>query len=350
MKRKKLPFVQTFVDRHRKKVRHYFRRRGWPRVPLPGSYGSPEFLAAYEAAFNGIPRQIGSNRTLPGTMGALIVAYYESAEFKGLAPETQRTYRNLMERLREQHGDKGVASLEAKHIRRILDTLSDKPGAAYNVRRAFRVLMRFAVERGWRKDNPALAIRKPKGRSGGYRTWTEAEIEAFEAKWPHGSRERLALALLLHTGQRRSDVVRMGRQHLKDGFLHVRQQKTGTSLAIPVSPELKQALQTAPNGLTFLVTKAGKPFEPESFTNWFVKAAQAAGLPKGLSPHGLRKAAATRLAEAGCSAHEIMSITGHKSLSEVATYTSAASQAKLAVTAMKTVAKAKQRTKRVKPT
>jgi integrase len=112
---------------------------------------------------------------------------------------------------------------------------------------------------------------------------------------------------------------------------------------IPVHARLKEALDGTPrDNLTFLLTAQGKPFTPAGFTNWFRDCAVAAELPKGLSPHGLRKAICRRLAEAGCTPHEIMAISGHQTLKEVTRYTVAADRAKLAQRAM---AKARPRTK-----
>jgi len=195
-------------------------------------------------------------------------------------------------------------------------------------------------------DDPTRGIRGAKINSDGYRTWSEADIEAFEARHPVGSRARLALALLLYTAQRRSDVVRMGRQHVRDGALSVRQQKTGRSLEIPVHPALQAILEATPsNHLTFLTTQAGKPFSPAGFTNWFRDMCNEAGLPRGTSAHGLRKAACRRLAEAGCSANLIAAVSGHRSLREVQRYTEAVDQARMARSAMEKVT----RTSSVKP-
>jgi integrase len=123
----------------------------------------------------------------------------------------------------------------------------------------------------------------------------------------------------------------MGRQHVRSGAIEIRQRKTGASLVIPIHPDLQAAIDATPaNHLTFLVTATGKPFTGESFGNFFRKACNDAGLPRGSSAHGLRKAACRRLAEAGCSVHEIASISGHASLKEVARYTKDADQALLA--------------------
>jgi integrase len=173
----------------------------------------------------------------------------------------------------------------------------------------------------------------------GFRTWTEDHISQFEAFYPTDSRARLAFALLLYTGQRRGDVVRMGRQHIRDGFIEVRQAKTGATVEIPIHPELQAILDASrAEHLTFPTTATGKPFTGGSFTNWFGDLCRKAGLPLGLSAHGLRKAMCRRLAEAAA-------ISGHASLKEVQRYTKAANQRRMAIDAMETI----QRTETVKP-
>ena len=166
--------------------------------------------------------------------------------------------------------------------------------------------------------------------SQGFRTWQEANIQHFEARWPVGTAQRLAFDLCLYTGQRRSDVVRMGPQHVRDGVLSIRQQKTGTEVVIPVHGNLLASLGTVQTGeMVFLRTSQGRAFTANGFGNFFRDAVESAGL-RGLSAHGLRKAACRRLAEAGCSAHEIMSISGHVSLREVQRYTMAVNREQMA--------------------
>ena len=151
--------------------------------------------------------------------------------------------------------------------------------------------------------------------------------------------------MLLYTGQRRSDVIRMGPQHVRGGALHVKQEKTGVELAIPVHPDLAALIAATPSGhLTYLTTTIGSPFAATTFTHWFRRECNKARLPH-CSAHGLRKAAARRLAEAGCTAHEIAAITGHASLAELVRYTKAVDQRRLAEAAM-----AKARTSARKPT
>ena len=161
--------------------------------------------------------------------------------------------------------------------------------------------------------------------SEGFREWTIFDIKKYEARWPIGTKERLALALLIYTGQRRSDIIVLGRQHEKDGWLYFTQHKNRerkpVHMSLPILSGQRKILDASPTGdLTYLVTQYGKPFKNESFGNWFRKAVRAAGL-EGLSAHGLRKSAAVRLAEDGHSDHEIMAIGGWDTLNEVAGYT-----------------------------
>ena len=189
--------------------------------------------------------------------------------------------------------------------------------------------------RRYLRADPTANIKLAAIDSDGFHCWTEEEISQFEAHHAIGTKPRLALALLLYTAQRRSDVVRMGRQHIKDGVLTVKQQKTGVTLSIPVHPHLQAVFDATPSEhLTFLTTATGKPYGGDHFSRRFREWCDAAGLPQRCTPHGLRKAACRRLAEAGCSANEIMAISGHATMKELVRYTKAADQARLARNAM----------------
>ena len=170
--------------------------------------------------------------------------------------------------------------------------------------------------------------------STGYHSWTPEEIATFEERHPIGTRARLALALLLYTGQRRSDVVAIGKQHVRNGSLCFTQYKNRRSkpvtLQIPIVCELQRIIDASPCGdLTFLVTELGRPFTSAGFGNRFRQWCDEANL-KNCSAHGLRKAAAARLAELGATEHEIMAVTGHRTSKEVTRYTRAARQKILA--------------------
>ncbi|MBO1325388.1 tyrosine-type recombinase/integrase [Acetobacter sp. TBRC 12305] len=196
-------------------------------------------------------------------------------------------------------------------------------------------LMQFSRSIGWREDDPTLGIKLKRQRSEGIHSWTEGEIAQYEACWPSGSIPRLALYLMLYTGQRRSDVVRMGPADISGGSLRLKQQKTKTELILPIHAALRAEIdQWRGTGQTFLEASSRRPYTANGFYNVFKGWCRAAKLPERCSPHGLRKAAARRLAEAGCSAHQIAAITGHKRLADVAHYTKAAEQRKMAEDAM----------------
>jgi integrase len=211
-----------------------------------------------------------------------------------------------------------------------------KPDSANGLRKVLRAMMAHAVEIEMRRDDPTRDVKPIKVKSDGFHSWSEAEIAQFEARHAIESKARLAFALLLYTGQRRSDVVTMGRQHIRSGFIHVQQQKTGAELDIPIMPELDPIIARATENMTFLVTEFGKPFTAAGFGNWFRERCNEAGL-RHCSAHGLRKAASRRLAEFGCTVHEVAAITGHASLREVQRYTKGADQKRLATSAVEKI-------------
>lgn len=326
-----LAYVHGYRDRHGKQ-RYYYRRAN-RRIPLPSRPGEPEFMRAYEEAASGFATDRQSTqKASPGTFDALAVAYYRSPQFRSTSAATQRTYRFAIDKWRQKHGAKRVAHLERRHIS---DHLADRhdnggPEAANQLRKVLKILCRFAVEEKWRSDDPSIGIRKYKSKGEGFTPWTEADIKKFLERWGAGTRERLALCLLLYLGQRRGDTVRMGRQHRTGDTIRVTQSKTGTQLTIALHPELGSVLDALPNdNLTYLTTMWGKPFTAAGFGNWFRDTCDAAGLA-GRSAHGLRKSAARRLAEAGCTTKQIAAITGHKSLTEVERYTASADQQRMA--------------------
>jgi integrase len=331
----KLQHVNSFRNRHGTLV-HYFRKRGCKSVRLRGIPGSPEFMRAYEAAIgNAEPIVIGADRAKAGTVAATIGLMFASVAFADLADATQRLRRGILERFREQHGDKRIATIERKHVQAMVDAKAATPSAARNFLAVVRSLMQFAIEAGIRADDPTLGVKRVKIKSDGFATWEERHIAAFEARHPIGTMPRLALALALGTGQRRNELVKMGRQHVRGDMIAVRQQKTSKLLMIPVSNELRAAIDAMPaDRLTFITTARGEPLLPSSFSNWFRDRCREAGLPIGFSVHGLRKAVCRRLAEAGCTEKEIGAISGHKTLRMMQRYTEAADQEHLARAAL----------------
>ena len=336
---KPLRYVQSFVDRKSGTVFHYFRRPGYKRVRLPGLPGSREFMAAYQDALDqpSAQMQIGIGRSKPGSVAATVAAYFLSTQFAELAPGTRNARRCILQRFRDEHGEKPIGAMPPKFIALMLSSM--KPHAARNFFKAIRALCQFAVSVEMIESDPTQGIKRPKAKTEHRRPWTDSEVEQFERAHPVGSKARLALALGLYTVQRLGDVIRMGRQHIHDGELMVRQNKTGTSLSLPVVPELRAIIDATPGEhLTFLVKMTGRPYCGTEFSGQFRAWCNEAGLPKGCTFHGLRATGCTRLADAGCSAHEIAAWSGHMTLKEVERYTKSANQKRLAVSAMARIA------------
>jgi integrase len=326
-------------------------RKGRFTINLVGIPWSPSFMTAYAAALEGtMPSgNIGASRTLPGTLNALIASYYRSPEFRALKASSQKVRRNVIEKFRaergpsgETYGEKPLKWLERKHIRGIIGAKADTPEAANSLLKALRVLFAHAVEHEMLASNPTIGVKRFRSKGDGFHCWSESEIEQFRTAYPIGSRERLVFALCLYTAQRISDVVRMGWQHVKGDRISVRQLKTGAPLLIPMHPELIEVLKTVPKtNMAFLVDEAGAPFRAARVSEWFSQRCDAAGLPQ-CTAHGLRKAAATRLANAGASVEMIKAVTGHKTSKEVERYVKQADQARLAEQALELQLRAEQ--------
>jgi integrase len=166
----------------------------------------------------------------------------------------------------------------------------------------------------------------------GFHTWTEEEVERFEKRWPIGTRERLALDILLYTGFRRGDASRFGRQHVRNDVITIRTEKSQfkKQLVLPLLPPLAASIEATPTGdLTFIVSERGTPFTKESFGNWFGDTCRKAGVPG--SAHGLRKAGATRAANNGATSRQLMAMYGWKREKQAEVYTRAADERRLAM-------------------
>jgi integrase len=319
--------------------RYYYRPRdGRPNMRLP-DITDPGFAAAHAAAeAQRTPLAIGESRSIPGSVGAAIAEYLSSSAFvtnrrngRRRSERTTDKERWILDSFRgrigpngKRFGDRPLVGLQQQHVQAILDDMREIPAAARDLLKALRGLMRWAKRNGRIKVDPGAEVDPPPMEpSEGLPTWEEEHIAQFEAHHHSGSKAGLALTLLIWTGQRREDIVVMGRQHMRpDGTIRLRQLKTGTEVNIPVfADELRDAIASVPAGqLTFLQTEFGKPFSEGGFYNWFIDRCREAGLPPGLALHGLRKAFCCRLADAGVEAADIAAISGHLTLAMVQKY------------------------------
>ena len=219
-------------------------------------FGSVEFIAAYQVAMAAKPPPVGAARTIAGSVNAVIVSYYQSAEFKGSRASAARVYRNILERFREAHGDKSAVGMRTKHVRKLMAEKAATPDAANRMLGMISILMEQAIALGLRDDNPCVGVKKLKHKGGDFATWNEDQIAAYRAHHPLGSRERLVLELALGRG----DLVRLGWRHVGNGAITIKQSKTGATVAVPIVSKLQAALdQAARDTLAFVVQANGRP-------------------------------------------------------------------------------------------
>lgn len=321
-----LPYVRIYKDRTGKQ-RQYFRYKG-RNTPLPGAVGSSEFNAAYAACRDAINAPAPRQGPVAGTIAEIVVRYYASGKFRNLAAGSKAQYKLALDRFNAEHGARMARQMQAKHIEAVLSKLP--AGAAYYLLKRLRTMMKFAVKERMIAADPTAGI--DLNRIGEIHTWTDDELRQFEARWPIGTTQRLAYSLMLYTGQRVSDACRMPWPD-EQGF-RIAQQKTGAQLVVPMHTALAAVLSATKRRHVVLMTSYGRPFTVKGLGKLMGEAIREAGLPARCKTHGLRKAAARRLAEAGATEKQIAAITGHKTLAEVARYTKAADQSKLARQAM----------------
>jgi integrase len=319
---------------HRETTRHgvtvwYFRRGDGPRIRIRGEYGSPEFTAAYRAALAGEVVEKAQPSRDKRSLAWLVERYRESSAWTALKPTTRRQREAIFRQIVVKSGAEPFAAIDREHIAAARDKRRDTPAQANHVLKTLRGLFKWAKDAGFVQSDPTAGVALAKCRTEGHRTWTAEDLTAFEKRWPIGTRQRLAMALLAFTGLRRGDVVRLGRQHVRDGAFELTLEKTGERVTIPIAPALSEIIAATPGkGLTYLETAYGRPMTSAGFGNWFREACDAAKVPG--TAHGLRKALATRAAEAGASELEIAALFGWRGIGTSSIYTKAARRSELA--------------------
>lgn len=326
------PYLQRHLTRHGSVI-WYVKPPKRARVRIRGVYGTPEFMDAYQAAMAGkTPRAAKAPHKAPsGTLGWLIARYRETVAWTSLGAATRRQRENVFKHVIKASGDLPFADVSRKHIVAGIDRRRETPAAARHFLETMRGLFAWAANAEHVPADPTQGVKAPKKKGKGYHAWTIEECEAFEARWPVGTRERLAFDLLLYTGLRRGDAVKIGRPHVRDGVITTTTEKSGemVKVVIPILPPLATSIEAAPCGeLTFIAGERGRPMVKESFGNWFREACRAAGVPG--SAHGLRKVGASRAAEAGATEHELMAMFGWVDPATAAIYTRAARRDEMA--------------------
>jgi integrase len=349
MPRPRPPFLNRFVH-HSGKVMWCVRvgsgaqrRRVFIRAP----YGTPEFQAEYEGALkrqDNVLTSPGEGRKrhdIVGTLSWLIDRYRETYAWTSLSPATRKQRENIYKQTITTAGEAPLTEITKATITAGRDRRSSTPAQARHFLQAMRGVFRWASDAGHVKVDPTAGVSDlklhahVKHSAKGFPVWTDADVERYALRWPLGTRQRVWLDVLLYTGLRRGDAVRLGRQHVKAGVATILTEKSGGEIevSIPILPVLAATLKAGPCGdLAFIAGEFGRPLTKESFGNLFRQACRAAGVFG--SAHGLRKIAATRAANNGATVAELEAIFGWTGGRMASHYTRTADRRKLARGAM----------------
>jgi integrase len=333
MPRPRPPHLHRQVSRHGKAV-WYVRIGKGPRTRIRSEFGTPEFDAEYRAAIAGTarPRKATSGA---GTLAWLVERYRETSAWTNLSLATRRQRENILKYVLESASSHPLANITKASVVAGRDRRASTPFQARHFLDTIRGIFRWAVEASLVKVDPTAGVSDPATpKSDGFPPWSEDDVAAFENLWPIGTRQRVWLDVLLYSGLRRGDAVRLGRQHVRNGVATIKTEKTGTEVTLPILPVLAETLAAGPCGdLTFIVGKTARPLTKESFGNAFKDACRAAGI-HNRSAHGLRKIAATRAADRGASEMQLEAIFGWNGGRMASRYTRSANRRRLAIDAM----------------
>ena len=337
MPRPRLPYLQHERSRHGKMVWYVRLSRSTPRTRIKAAFGTPDFMREYQDAIKGIaaPQKPASGK---GTLAWAVSMYQDSAAWAKLSEATRKQRRNILRNVLKTAGAVDVAHITAEVIRNGLDRRKATPAAARNFLETMRGLFKWAVTNKIVETNPTEGVKGERLKSDGFPSWNDDDIAAFEARWPVGTRERVAFDILLWTGLRRGDACMLGRQHTKDGLIRLVTEKTGTRVVIPIAPQLAATLKAGPVGELFLIAgQSGNRRVKEAFGEWFRTACKAAGVEK--SAHGLRKAAAIRMAMNGANERELNAIFGWTDGKMASHYTREADRERISINAAEKLAR-----------
>jgi integrase len=349
MPRPRPPYLRRQVSRHGETV-WYVRQKEGKRIRIRGDYGSDAFWAAYHAAVAGRPT-LNKDKTRSASLKWLYERYRESSAWADLSPATRRQRENIFIGVMKTAGGEPYSAVTKKAVERGKDARRDRPAQARNFLDAMRGLFRWAFAHELIKTDPTASVQNPKRKKGpGFRPWTEEDIERYQKCHPLGTKERVWLDVLLYTGPRRGDVVRLGKQHEQTVLdphtrsmlkvISFKTEKGGEQIevTIPILPILQMTLDAGPTGdLTYICGDRGNPLTKESFGNAFSVAARKAGIKK--SAHGVRKIAATTAADNGATVHQLMAIFGWTTTQMAELYTKEANRKRLAREAVHTLSR-----------
>lgn len=337
MPRPRPPHLHQQVTRHGRVV--WYVRVGKGKRVRVADFGTEEFETQYQAAVSG-GAAVARRGASAGSLSWLIEQYRGTAAWAALSTATRRQRDNIFKHVIAASGNEPASKINQASIVAAKEARGKTPAQARNFLDAMRGLFQWALEAKHVKADPTQGVKNPARKKGdGFIPWTEKDVEAYHLRWPLGTRQRVWVDVLLYTGLRRGDAVRLGRQHVRDGVAALRTEKSqgDVEVTLPILPILSATLDAGPTGdLTFICGAAGKPLTKESFGNDFKAACVAAGVPG--SAHGVRKIAATTAANAGATVAQLEAIFGWTGGAMASLYTRKADRRRLAKEAMSKLA------------
>jgi len=332
--RQRPPHLHREITRHGRPT-WYVRIGKGPRTRIKGEYGAPEFTAAYDAAIGGKPAPEPQQFNAK-TLGWLIERYHDSVAWAKLSPATRRQREGILRAVAETAGRDPITRIDKAAIERGIERRAAAPHSQRHFLQTVRGLFQWAVKAKHADNDPTSGLKSIRPSTEGHMPWSDEWCEKFERRWPLRTRERLAYEVMLNTGLRRGDAVRLGRPHVKKGVATIRtekhaQGKLGEIVTIAITPNLQAALDAGPIGdLAFICGDKGRPMKKESFGNWFGEVCRSTGIPG--TAHGLRKTRATRAANNGATEAELEAMFGWaRGSKEAAEYTRKADRVRLAL-------------------
>ena len=331
MPRPRPPYLHRETTRHGKPVWYVRVGRG-RRIRLRADFGTPDFEAEYQSAVNG--RALPPTEEVAGTLAWLVVRYRESSAWTMLSLSTRGLRERTLKHILATAGTVPLSRITGEEVAKGCERRAATPAQAKHFFDAMRGLFKWAKKAKLVRSDPTESVVRPGlPKSDGFIPWTEDHVAAYEARWPIGTRQRIWLDVLLYTGLRRGDAVRLGRQHIRNGVAKITTEKTGIVVVLPIIKALADTISAGPCGdLTFITGETGRPLSKGSFTNAFRRACRKAGVPG--SAHGVRKIAATRAANAGATVAQLEAIFGWSGGRMASLYTRSADRERLARSAM----------------
>lgn len=317
-------------DRHGN-PRWYFRIGKGKRTRINAKYGTKEFTDIYDALISGkTPPVAPKERT--NTISWMIDKYRHSGAWKQLAAGTRKQREVYLRQMEKALGEKHYTCFRKKDMQDSVDRRRNSPSNANKFIKAMRHLFKWAEDMLEHETNPTNGITYVKDKTDGFLPWEADHIEKYREYWPIGTKQRMVMEMFLWWGVRRSDIVRIGKQHFKNGVGGIYAKKNDVYVPLTMPPYLQHVIDQTPTGdLTYIITDYGRPRSSNGLGNWFSASAREAGVDR--SAHGLRKTASELVAEASGTNSELKAYFGWTSDSEPKRYTEKAKRKKMAIRA-----------------